>query len=381
MNPVRHGATPRASFKPAQPDTAHTTPNTRRKQAVAAATVLALLAGCGGGGGDSGSPVTSPTALGISSSNRDDVARSAAAALIGLSMPDAIDTVLPAVAAGDRARTLGSAWWPRQVLAAVQAALNGPHIGRQRALSATEGQARAQAVLGPFTDNCAVSGTMISTWNDADNTGSLTAGDQVTVAYNSCRMDPDTTLNGQFEVRYSSVTLGNTPTVVATMTMSNFATTEGSDQLTINGRIRMEHVQRSSVLQETTMTAETDVTSQARVAGRSDTQTFQAGFSTLSVVQSDALPPEGGFPGRLSLTSQGTVQSSALGGSFVLSTPVPLVAYFVDDYPRSGNALVTGRNSSLRMTAVSATQVRLDLDSNGDGTVDSSSTVAWSSLY
>lgn len=346
----------------------------------AAALLLAsLLAGCGGGGGsDAGSPVVAPTALSIGSGNRDDVARTVVAALTGLSLTDAVGNALPSSATRTRALALGSPWLPSQVLAAVHTAALG---AQQRALSAVaSGQARTLAVLGPFTDTCAVGGTVVSTLNDADNTSTLTAGDSMTLVYNGCRLGDGLSVSGQYEVRYATVTQGNTPAVVATITLTNFATTEGSDVITLNGRMRMDYTQRSTVRQDITLSTETDVVAQSRVAGRSDTITLQAGFSTLSVVETDAFPPEGGLPGRSTVTTQGTVASTALGGSVVLSTPAPLVAYDVDGYPRSGSVLATGRNSSLRLTAVSATQVRLDLDSNGDGTVDSSNTVPWSSL-
>lgn len=351
----------------------------------AAALLLGLLSACGGGGGgggDAGTPSVAPTALGISSSNRDEVARTTVAALTGLSLTDAVNTVLPSGTQGARSLSAGTAWLPSQVLATVRAALLQPALQPQmRAQSAAaDGQARAQAVLGPITDSCAVSGNVVSTLNDADNTSSLTSGDTMTLVYNSCRLATDLMVSGQYEVRYTTVTLGSMPSVVATISLSNFATTEGSDQVTLNGRVRMDYLQRSSTRQDTTLTTETDVSAQSRVGSRSDTVTLLAGYSTLSVVDTEVAPPEGGFPGRATLTAQGTVASTALGGSMVLATPTPLVAYFVDDYPRSGSVLATGRASSLRLTAVSATQVRLDLDSNGDGTVDSSSTVPWSSL-
>jgi len=379
---ARSGRTPTSLPSHLQPRGTARAPRTAARAVPAAALLLAsLLAGCGGGGGsDAGSPVVAPTALSITSANRDDVARTTVAALTGLSLTDAVNIALPSSAARARALTLGTAWLPSQVMATVQAAVLSP---QQRALSAAaNGQARALAVVGPFTDTCAAGGTVVSTLNDADNTATLTAGDSMTLVYNGCRMDADlsASVSGQFEVRYVSVTQGSTPAVVATITFTNFATTEGSDLFTLNGRMRMDYTQRSAVRQDITLSTETDVVAQSRVAGRSDTVTLQAGFSTLSVVETDVIPPEGGIPGRASVTTQGTVASTALAGSVVLSTPAPLVAYDVDDYPRSGNILVTGRSSSLRMTAVSATQVRLDLDSNGDGTVDSSSTVPWSSL-
>jgi hypothetical protein len=52
-----------------------------------------------------------------------------------------------------------------------------------------------------------------------------------------------------------------------------------------------------------------------------------------------------------------------------------------DDYPSSGVMVITGAaNSQLKLTALSNTQVRQELDANGDGTYESSTTVNWNTL-
>jgi hypothetical protein len=63
------------------------------------------------------------------------------------------------------------------------------------------------------------------------------------------------------------------------------------------------------------------------------------------------------------------------------ATSSPFVTYPVNRYPSSGVLLITGAaNSKLKLTAISSSQVVEDLDANGDGIYEESSTVAWSSL-
>jgi hypothetical protein len=64
------------------------------------------------------------------------------------------------------------------------------------------------------------------------------------------------------------------------------------------------------------------------------------------------------------------------------STTTPLVSRATDQYPSSGVLEITGGgNSRLRMTALSNTQVKQELDANGDGTYEGSSTVNWDTLF
>ena len=63
-----------------------------------------------------------------------------------------------------------------------------------------------------------------------------------------------------------------------------------------------------------------------------------------------------------------------------LSTPTFLVINDGDYWPSSGILTGTGFNSSARFTAQSNTVYQLDVDSNGDGTPDSTTTGLWNAL-
>ena len=50
------------------------------------------------------------------------------------------------------------------------------------------------------------------------------------------------------------------------------------------------------------------------------------------------------------------------------------------EYPNTGVLLVRGESSSARLVAVDATNVRIEIDNNGDGTTDEIIELTWAEL-
>ena len=85
-------------------------------------------------------------------------------------------------------------------------------------------------------------------------------------------------------------------------------------------------------------------------------------------------------PTRLTRTVRGDVYTALIPGRYVLTTPVPLVI-FPNGGPSSGELLLTADNgASVRVVAISASSARLDLDLDGNGSVDRSIPVSWQEL-
>lgn len=65
-------------------------------------------------------------------------------------------------------------------------------------------------------------------------------------------------------------------------------------------------------------------------------------------------------------------------GYVTLSTPTPLVVETGDNYPSSGTFVATGANNgSVTVTALTNTTYQIEIDVNGDGTPESTSTEVW----
>ena len=75
----------------------------------------------------------------------------------------------------------------------------------------------------------------------------------------------------------------------------------------------------------------------------------------------------------------GHLHSAKAGGIIGVSTLVgaPIVKLDSDLYPSAGVLQAKGRNSTLRVTAVSAAAARLDLDADGNGSFEATETVNW----
>lgn len=81
-------------------------------------------------------------------------------------------------------------------------------------------------------------------------------------------------------------------------------------------------------------------------------------------------------------SASGVLSSSALASqSISFSTSADFVARPGDLYPYSGAFVIDGAgNSRLRLTALSSSQLGLELDANGDGNFEGSSIVNWNTL-
>lgn len=79
------------------------------------------------------------------------------------------------------------------------------------------------------------------------------------------------------------------------------------------------------------------------------------------------------------LTSSGTVESTLLSGTVRYTTPVQFTGFDVD-YPDTGEILIMGNNSSARLVALDNVNVRIDIDSDGNGSVDETILTTWADL-
>jgi hypothetical protein len=109
-----------------------------------------------------------------------------------------------------------------------------------------------------------------------------------------------------------------------------------------------------------------------------DTVTLQNGFVVRESDDSSVAPPPGATQfGRTVSNAQGRLDSALAGGTVDVSTVVDISKYQAEAYPRSGTVQVKGKKGTLMLTALSADSVRLDLDANDDGSIESTATIKW----
>jgi hypothetical protein len=320
-----------------------------------------LVAACGGGGGG---PEPQKGTIALTATNRDTVAH--------------------AVAAGVQSfATLGSVPVTGTASSGVGRVSGGGPIGaivgrvvvvtrdRMQALAARE---RPATIIGPETINCAVSGQWTYEFDDHDNSNSTTVGDEIRISFADCVDFDDVVMNGAFDTLFTSAT--SETSYGGTITTTNLSQSTSMHTVTLNGAIGFNH--NGGTTGTETYTAKGDVIVDVKThLPFSDTVTLLSGYVEKDSYDLEALPPEGGSPGRLAFTASGSLRSAQAGGVVAITTPTPVVVYALDTYPRSGVVQARGSTGTMQLTAQSQTDVLLELDADDNGQYESTETVTW----
>lgn len=332
---------------------------TRTSGAPFAAIYVFMLAACGGGGGGSTPPVITPSAA-LNSSNQtiaaQDVASSAYLPLMG-------------------AQTLTGA---QTLDEGVLFSLARSQLNRlPNYLAAAKGNSTLTGVVQSQIYSCTYGGTVTASVSDADNNGVVSAGDSVTVAANNC-VESEGTLTGAltFGVNNVTGTFGSDSySGSLTMTFNGFTVSSSEFSAGANGSLTLS-VSASGVNRVSTSVATPSLSVSGTYAGvtRSRSLTNYSATSTRT--------PNSIYGYETSYTLNGTLTSSALASQAIsFATPTPFISLSSDDYPSSGVMLISGAaNSKLKVTALPGSQVKLELDANGDDVYEGSTTLNWNTL-
>jgi hypothetical protein len=221
---------------------------------------------------------------------------------------------------------------------------------------------------------CSVSGTWSGTFDDRDNSGTLTVGDTITVSFANCQEADLAVMNGAFSLSFTSYT--SETSYGGTITTTNLSQSTSMHTITLNGAIAFNH--NGGTTGTETYTAKGDVIVDVKThLPFSDTVTLLSGYVEKDSYDLEALPPEGGSPGRLAFTASGSLRSAQAGGVVAITTPTPVVVYALDTYPRSGVVQARGSTGMMQLTAQSQTNVLLELDADDNGQYESTETVTW----
>ena len=318
-----------------------------------------FLAACGGGGSETAIPAPVPTAA-LNSTNQNLAAQEASSTAF-----------LPLI--GAQTLTGAQTTDERVLFKIARAQLDKlpTYLADAQSNNALIGAVQSQ------TYQCTSGGSMTVSVSDADNNNVVSAGDSVTIIGNNC-VESGETITGSLGLvidRLSGVYESTSYSAGITMTFNGLSVANSQYSISMNGSLSLTAVANGvHSLSQTLSTPSLTVSATYAGVLRSRTLTTYRATATRS--------PNVTYGYLDSYTVSGAVTSSSLPGQTItFNTPTPMVARPIDDYPSRGVMVITGgANSQLKLTALSNTQVRQDLDANGDGAYESSTTVNWNTL-
>lgn len=344
-----------------------------------------ILVACGGGGGGS----TTATPVGGGGGGSTTTTPVASTGSTSPATPTAVlNSSNQSVAAQDAASTAFMPMLGAQTLTGAQTtdesvlfSIARDQLGKLPSyLADAKANSTLTGVVQSQTAACPSGGSLTASVNDADNNGVLSAGDSMTIVFNSCVLSSGTvtgslgfvinTLSGNYQSnRSTNYNIG------VTMDYRNFTVTSSGLMASINGSMSLDATASGiNTLSETISTPSLTVSGTYAGVTRSRSLTNYSATTTRA--------PDATYTYLTSYSINGTLTSSALSLQAIsFATSTPFVRRATDNYPSSGVMVITGAsNSKLRITAQSNSQVMEELDANGDGTYESTSTVNWNTL-
>ncbi len=238
--------------------------------------------------------------------------------------------------------------------------------------SATLINAMQKVPFGPFDQPCLVSGMITISGDLADPLGiSFAAGDTLTIVAADCDDGLGEVVNGTIDYLFTTMTgdiLAGPPyRLVIDVDLTNFQVADSAGTSISNGS--------ATVSIDTT----TDPLWTVSINGpllTIDTPTSSESLSNFDTTETvDTLI----VPTPYTMVSNGTVDSTDLNGTIDYSTPV-MFEGLGEAYPLTGEFLVTGASSSIRLIVLDEINVRMESDFDGDGVPDETTNTTWDAL-
>jgi len=210
-----------------------------------------------------------------------------------------------------------------------------------------------------------VSGSVSVNFTDINGNGQFdAAGESISLSANACNDGDGVTLNGSFSMALSAFTDGLNFSF--TMGFAGLQTTNAEGTLRLDGDLAVRLAGGNTL----DLSAPSIVLQATR--GSANYRFALTDYAAHVVDRGDAAVQ------RVSGDFAGTGLDSF---HVQVSTPVDVVQRYADDYPSAGTMKFVGAASSvLKVEAIDATQARLSIDANGDGTYETVRTVLWADL-
>ena len=246
--------------------------------------------------------------------------------------------------------------------------LRVPHAGYNDPLSTV--LRVAADPLGPFTNNCLSSGTMMISGDIADPVGGLSQNDTINVDYTDCDDGLGEVLTGRIEMivdQFSGNILGSYILGMDVL-MIDFTVGTAEDTVISNGDALVSVNTQGLPVISMSING-----SSMQMDSNTDTRLL-TDYSTAQTIDTSVQPEP------YTLAAGGQVTSSQLGGRLFYNTTVTFQG-MAGSYPFAGELLVQGETDGLiRLIALDDMNVRLESDFDGDGTVDSTENTTWDDI-
>ena len=205
---------------------------------------------------------------------------------------------------------------------------------------------------------------------DMEVPGTLTPGDTFDVQYDMCDQGTGEVIDGLIELTvgdFSGDLLTGQYQLAMDAVLTDLQVTTAADTVTGNGD--------SSITLDTTQAPFVS----AGTSGSRLTMDASANSETLTNYSSSQTFDGNQVPAEYTLGAAGTLDSTQLTGIVEYATG-PDFTGAGEDYPHSGTLTVTGDSSAVRLVAVDAIDVRIEIDGNGDGTFEETVNTTWDAL-
>jgi hypothetical protein len=326
-----------------------------------------LLAACGGGGGGGGGGSSGGGSSGGGSTVAGVVITTANSQAVAAEAVE-ISTNTDAAAAGSMFVT--------GVQVAGSAGPNPMTLAGAARLLAEKAQGTATLATGVATTEACSAGGTITLDVNTSGSGVMTAGDSIQITANKCAESDGTStivMDGSMAINIISGSFDPASalypkSVTMRMVTTNFSVTGGGESELFNGDLTMALTQQSASSGSVTLTAN----SLASTIGTHSVTVFNYSMSVSENASGSTM--------NLSATVQ--TNNSRLGASpvsYSISMPTPITVSSTGAIT-AGAIKVTGANSSLLLTVTSSDSFSLQVDTNGDGSYDSTSPVTRSQL-
>lgn len=322
---------------------------------------LTLLAACGGGGsGDSAAGQTNTSV--ITSSNAQAVS---AQALNANTAVNGGATTASGFATGVSisGNTTAQSGLVRTVLEQLY-----------KGLDLAPGSNLVTGVTTTESGVCTGGGTISATITYSSES-SRSNGDSVTITSTNC-VEAGKKMNGKFTMTFSNLsgTIGSAYNWGATLalTFTNFSVEENGEVSGVNGDMTLAYSQTNSQNSSASITGSSMRATLAR-SGTTVLDETLASYNVSDTIVSTLETQSANFTFTDNLAAKLT--------SYVVKTIAPFKQTSGSSYPYQGALTITaGNGSKATVTALDSTNVRIDVDSNADGTVDQTINTTWVAL-